>query len=73
MNITLRKMNVGYYPRRQRTGWQRGFVHATVDGHTVSYRETHGWECLHIDAVADLIDENTLARIERGREGARSA
>lgn len=71
MKVRFRKISPRHY--RKGRGWSKGFIVADVDGHEVAFREAYGWdcrcpdmECLHIDAVADLIDEATLARIEAG-------
>ena len=67
MNITIRRIATGH--RRD-----RGIVLASVDGYGVACIEGKGWncqcpdpDCPHIDAVADLIDEDVLLAIENGR------
>lgn len=72
MKIILRRVQTGYHdPHR---GWSKGFIQADVDGYGVAYRESHGWDCRcpdedcpHIGAVADLIADDVLERIEAGR------
>ena len=72
MTPTIRRVTNGWFQPGK--GWRKGCIFATVDGWDVAYLETKGWDCRcpdrdcdHIDAVADLIDPETLARIKAGK------
>lgn len=70
--ITITRATAGWFQPGK--GWMKGAVFATVDGLNVALLEGKGWncrceqpECWHIDAVAQLISSETIARIEAGR------